>query len=135
MKPFATFVCRNSFGEEFEARRATETSTLALIVGDILIAEGRRIRQDQAIKINAAFEARLKEEMKKFRERAEKSIADACIDCRGSGTVTEDGHGCDGDDAKCFKICPVPIQRQCGYCGRWVNAIRALPLFETEEKP
>lgn len=85
--------------------------------------------------INAAFEDRLKEEMEKFRERAEKSISDACIDCRGSGTVTEDGHGCDGDDAKCFKICPVPIQRQCGYCDRWVNAIRALPIFETEEKP
>ncbi len=127
MKPFA-------FALQFLS--GSENERWGLFVDGMRLGSfSKRDAEERAFLINAAFEARLKEEMEKFRERAEKSIADACIDCRGSGTVTEDGHGCDGDDAKCFKICPVPIQRQCGYCGRWVNAIRALPLFETEEKP
>ncbi len=115
MKPFATFVCRNSFGEEFEARRATETSTLALIVGDILIAEGRRIRQDQAIKINAAFEDRLKEEMEKFRGREVRAIESEDVDAKDTQEESDFAYNRALRDA--------------------IHAIRALPLFETEEKP
>lgn len=40
-----------------------------------------------------------------------------CPECNGVGYSTESGHGCDGSNEMCSRTCPVPVQRQCEFCG------------------
>ena len=49
------------------------------------------------------------------------TVEDLCPNCFGSGWVdgVETGHGCDGTEENCARICPIQIQIQvgCEFCG------------------
>lgn len=48
-------------------------------------------------------------------------MSDPCLQCGGRGTVevTRAVHGCDGTDAMCARVCPVPVLdlEPCDECG------------------
>lgn len=124
MKPFADIVMeRNALGLD----------------GYCLWAGGERISCVEgpvaSRLLNFVFESRLKEELEKFRERAVSLVRKACIDCHGDGFIVGEDHGCGGDSVRCLSLCPVQVQVECRNCAWATDAIRAMPLFETEEKP
>lgn len=107
MKPFARVV---TFGED--------RGSWLVYVGEVEI-DGNPFRgmswNTKTEIINAAFESRLKEEIKNFRERSIKRIRDERVNEKETGQEADRAYNLALDHA--------------------INAINATPLFETEEKP
>jgi len=63
-------------------------------------------------------------------ERAARAIQVACSMCGGQGWTAETGSEhhprCDGSCSQGLCPVPVPIQEQCEYCGRPIEAIRSI---------
>lgn len=92
--------------------------------------------------IYAEMEAAFLRQRQEALKDAQRAVVEACQACEGQGWTigveTGYGHACDGTDANCALMCPVPepvqVQERCEYCGRPSDAIRALATSDGDRQ-